>query len=375
MSSMKMNKNTDAFLALLRAGLWEKEVSLSQYGGIDFAEAYRLAEEQSVVGLVAAGVEHVTNVRVPQQEVLTFVGNALRLERRNLDMNDFLSDLIERLRRVGVYTLLVKGQGIAQCYERPLWRASGDIDLFLSADNYVKTKNYLLPLGVATQPEEKDKRHFAMSIGQWAVELHGTLHGGLSARVDRVLDEVMNDVFYGGDVRSWMNGKTQVFLPGVNCDVIYVFSHLLQHFFKGGIGLRQICDWCRFLWVYRDSIDKKLLEQRLRKMRIMSEWHAFGAFAVEYLGMPVDAMPLYSDKCCWKRKARKVCRFVIKVGNFGHNRDMSYYGKKTYLVRKSITAWRRIKDLFRHIGIFPIDSIRFFWGIMYYGLVSTLKGE
>jgi len=50
-----------------------------------------------------------------------------------------------RLRAAGVETLLVKGQGIAQCYERPLWRASGDIDLLVDADKYESAKSVVLP--------------------------------------------------------------------------------------------------------------------------------------------------------------------------------------------------------------------------------------
>ena len=50
-----------AFFALLRAGLWEKDVRLVPYGEIDFSAILDLAEEQSVVGLLAAGIEHVVD--------------------------------------------------------------------------------------------------------------------------------------------------------------------------------------------------------------------------------------------------------------------------------------------------------------------------
>lgn len=56
---MRIDNNTKAFLALLSAGLCEKDVTLSQYGVIDYNKIYQLAEEQSVVGLVASGLEHI----------------------------------------------------------------------------------------------------------------------------------------------------------------------------------------------------------------------------------------------------------------------------------------------------------------------------
>lgn len=63
-----MRDNTiEAFFALVRGGLWETEVqSFASYGEVDYAEIMRLAQEQAIVGLVAAGLEHVTDVKVPQ---------------------------------------------------------------------------------------------------------------------------------------------------------------------------------------------------------------------------------------------------------------------------------------------------------------------
>ena len=53
-----INNNQQAFFALVRAGLWEKEVRLLPYGDIDYAEVMRLSQEQAVVGLVAATSFH-----------------------------------------------------------------------------------------------------------------------------------------------------------------------------------------------------------------------------------------------------------------------------------------------------------------------------
>ena len=369
---MQLSNKQHAFLALVRAGLWEKDVQLSQYGSIDFNEILRLSEEQSVVGLVAAGIEHVVDVRLPKEVVLKFVGQALQLEQQNQAMNAFIGKLVDKLRAAGIYTLLVKGQGVAQCYEKPLWRACGDVDFFLSSVNYHKAKKFLIPIAESVDTERGT--HLGMTIDSWVVELHGHLSTGLSDRIDNVILEAQNDCFYNGNVRSWTNGKTQVFLPSVDNDVVFIFTHNLKHFYKGGLGLRQICDWCRLLWTYRDSLNHGLLEKRIKKMGLMSEWKAFASFAVYYLGMPVEVMPLYSDKNRWKRKADRICSFVMKVGNMGHNRDLSYYSNRPYVVRKVMSMGVRISDLIRHAMIFPMDSLRFFPKMMLDGVRSAMKG-
>ena len=369
-------------LELVRAGLFPgREARIIAHGvAVDWSEIYRLAEAQSVVGLVAAGIESLpSSERPPQQVVLQFVGSTLQLEQRNKAMNAFVADLIERLRKAEISAILVKGQGIAQCYEKPLWRSSGDVDLLLSEDNYKKAKELLMPLATDVETEYTHFKHLGMTIDGWVVELHGTLHSRLSARVDRMIDSVQGDVFYGGQVRSVefksSNGsRVQVFLPAPDCDVIFLFTHILHHYFFEGIGLRQFCDLCRFLWTYREALNVTLLEKRLREMRLMSEWKTFAAFAVDYLGLPSEAMPLYSADRRWRKKGDKMCRFVMKVGNFGHNERRDFTGMP-YLKRKFISFWGRLSDMLRHFTVFPLDSIRFFGGVLKSGLHAAVRGE
>lgn len=368
------NNNTFAFFELLRAGLWEKEARLSQFKSVDYSVIMRLAEEQSVVGLITAGLEHVVDVKVPQADVLQFIGSTMQIEQRNKAMNEFVAKLIERLRKEGIYTLLVKGQGIAQCYEKPLWRSSGDVDLLLSADDYEKAKKVLIPLAAEVETEYTHFKHIGMTIDGWEVELHGTLHSRLSRRVDKQVDAVQEDTFKNGNVRTWRCGDTDVFLPSSDNDIIFVFTHILHHFFFEGIGLRQICDWCRLLWTYRDEIDRTGLAFRLDAMGIMSEWKAFAMYAVEYLGMPVEAMPLYAEEAKWSRKAAKINAFVLEVGNFGHNQVRDYRGM-SYVGRKVKSLFGRLGDMLRHFAIFPKDSIVFFGGVLRSGLHAALRGE
>lgn len=337
-----INNNQQAFWALVRAGLWEKEVRLLPYGEVDYAEVMRLAQEQAVVGLVAAGLEHVTDVKVPQVWALQFAGQTIQLEQRNKAMNQFIAGLIAKMREADIYTLLVKGQGIAQCYERPQWRASGDVDLLLSEDNYEEAKSLLLPLSSGNKPECNYSKELGYYIDSWSVELHGTQRTGLSSRVDTEIDAVQRDLFYGGKVRSWNNGGTTVFLPAVDEDVFIIFTHFIKHFYKeGGVTVRQLCDWCRLLWTYKDSIDSKLLERRIKRAGLKSEWKAFGMLSVDFLGMPMEAVPLYSKDEKWSRKAEKIVDFILKGGE-----------------------WHKFEDTYRVGLIFPLSVLSFAPGIL-----------
>ena len=358
--AVSRNTNTDAFFSLVRSGLWEKDVQLTSYGQIDFNELYRLAEEQSVVGLIAAGIEHIVDVKLPQEAALTFVGSALQLEQRNKAMNQFIRVLIEKLRAADIYTLLVKGQGVAQCYERPFWRACGDVDLYLSKDNYNKAKAFLSPLADQVEAEDRHKLHLGMTINSWIVELHGTLYTDISNRMNAVSDEVYTDLFLNGNVRSWENGKVQVFLPNPDNDVIIIFNHFINHFYGEGIGLRQVCDWCRLLWHYKSGFNLNLLEKRIRKAGLTTEWKAFAAFAVDYLGMAEDAMPFYDKSNKYRNKADRIAKLIIETGSFGSNKDYSYKQNGTKWKVNVQTFITRMGEFRRLTTVFPMNAPRFF---------------
>ena len=281
-----------------------------------------------------------------------------------------IAKLIGKLRNEDIYTLLVKGQGIAQCYERPLWRASGDVDLYLSNDNYEKAKKLLLPIAINIEKEEKKRLHLGMTVDGWVVELHGTMYTKLSRRMNRVADEVHRDLFYNGNVRSWNDNGVPVFLPSANNDVIIIFNHIINHLFLEGVGLHQICDWCRLLWTYRSNLDVRLLETRIRKMGLMTEWKAFYNLANRYLGMPDLGEGLLACDSRFDNKADRIMEYVLENGNFCHNRDVSYRAKNSAAVVNSITLWRRTCDFAKFTRVFPVDApkflVQYLWNSMLY---------
>ena len=334
---MRNSENTrKAFLELVKAGLWgngNPDIRIDET--TDWQEVYRLATEQSVPGLVLDGLEH-SDVKPPQLLLLQWIGEVQMTEQRNKAMNQFVAELVEKMRAADIYSILVKGQGVAQCYEKPLWRPSGDVDLLLSEVNYKKAKELLLPLSSSNKNEERYSQHLGMSIGQWYVEIHGSLRTGLSVIVDKEVDAAQDSVYIGGNVRSWDNNGTLVSLPAPTEDVFLVFTHFIKHFYKEGMSLRQLCDWCRLLWTYRESLNYELLESRITKSGLMGEWMAFYNLANRYLGMPDLNSRLMAHNSRFDKKAEKLMEFIL--GGYSEN---------------------KIKDTLQIAKIFPWKALRY----------------
>lgn len=367
---MNLGYNQKTFFELLKAGLWgDGNLDMQIDVTTDWNYIYRLAQEQSVQGIVLRGLEELKakgiELSVPKVLLLQWIGEVQMFEQRNKEMNVLVAELIEKLRKEDIYALLVKGQGIAQCYEKPLWRACGDVDLLLRDSNYDKAKKVLIPMATDIEQEFVHLKHIGMTINGWVVELHGTLHSRLSNQVDRMIDKIQGDVVFGGNVRSWDNNGTQVFLPAPNEDVIFIFTHILHHFYIEGVGLRQICDWCRLIWTYRNSLNHEVLESWIREADLMSEWKAFYNLANRYLGMPdLDGNLMVCDSR-FDKKADRIMEFVMETGNFGHNRHIAD--------GKFVSLWQKTKDFARHTPVFPLDSIKFYFHFVWDGIKVAMN--
>lgn len=60
------------------------------------------------------------------------------------------------------------------------------------------------------------------------------------------------------------------------------------------------------------------------------------------------------------KKADRILELVLKSGNFGHNKDLSYRSRYSGMTYKIVAAWRRLKDFASLVPVFPLDAPRFY---------------
>ena len=199
-----------------------------------------------------------------------------------------------------------------------------------------------------------------MTIDNWDLELHGMMHTGISNKINAVVDAVQDDIFKNNGFRVWNNEGMDVFLPSPDNDIIIVFTHFLNHFYGEGVGLRQICDWCRLLWTFKGTLNYGVLETRILKAGVMTEWKAFAAFVVEYLGMSEDSVPFYERTVSMHKKARRICSLILETGSFGQNKDYSYRKTSSKIMSRFVTFYTRLYEFAKISMIFPVNAPKFF---------------
>ena len=372
----RIGQGTDSqFFALLRAGLWNEVPAREPFaGGVDWEALYRLAYEQTVVPLVTDGINRLPGEILPAAEperLDPFLADMMTTAKRNRHLDAFIPKLFGAL--AGIPVVLVKGQSLAQDYPDPERRQPGDIDLLLLPESYEAAKAVLLPKATQVEEESLPIWHQGMHFRSIEVEIHGSISTLMSRKLDRKLAALLEEEFRTASFPSVTIGGAEIPVPSADFNAIYVFLHFLQHYWAGGVGLRQLADWMTFISVHKRDIHPVILEKRLEDLGLLHVWKVFTGFVQEYLGCPAEKLPLAAEPD--PAKDARIWRYVRRCGNFGKNVDRTRK-EEPYLVRKIHSFWRlAVADRLRHFPVFPKESIRFFLGASGYGLQRLAKGE
>jgi hypothetical protein len=291
--------------------------------------------------------------------------------KRNRALDNFIPKLFHALD--GIPVVLVKGQSLAPDYPDPERRQPGDIDLLLLSSSYEAAKAILLPKATKVLEEDAETWHQGMRFNSVEVEIHGSISTLMSRKLDRKLVALLEEQFREGNFPTVAIGGAKIPVLEAGFNAVYIFVHFLQHYWSGGVGLRQLIDWMTFVSVHKREIHPVILEKRLEDLGLLQVWKVFTGFAQEFLGCPPEKLPLAAAPDSGKNA--RIWRYIRRCGNFGKNVDRTR-GEESYLVRKVHSFWRLVvADRLRHFPVFPKESIRFFLGAFGYGLQRLAKGK
>lgn len=369
---MNHSNTIEQFFALIRSGLWGGKAASSPFdGGADWAALLRLASMQSLTGIFADGAGTLPRELMPPAETarrLFVTVESIRRANRRLDT--VLAELEAGLRREGIEGILLKGQGVARAYLHPELRMCGDIDLYPGkGDAYLRCCEIVRSLGESEGREDESEKHFHFNRRGCSIEIHS--HVMLAAdpfvnrRLQRWTDEMLDDP---SKLRHVEINGVEVNLPPVDFDAVFILQHIANHLLKGGIGLRQLCDWSRYLHVHAAEIDRARLGNNLRTLRLMNCWQLFGWLAVNRLGLPEAEMPFYSPR--HEKRALRCLRIILRKGNFGHydkaarrNLDINFILRKMQtcliVIGQHAELLRVIPaEVLRHLPWYLLDGIK-----------------
>ena len=310
----------------------------------------------------------------PQELKLRVFHTLQRTERQKA----ILQQTVRVLRDQKIEPVLIKGHSIAVLYPNPDMRSSADVDMYIGEQEY----DHMIAVMRAAFPEaywfseEHAGLHFAVVMDEkldLAVELHRVameLHNIPDG--DRAFQDFTHSEM--ARTRTLRVGDTDVSIPSLAFDALYIFMHAWHHFESSGVGLRQLADWSLALHAAKDvqGLDETL-RPVLERMQMLEVWQTFGWVLVHYLGLPSEEFPLYTERCA--RKGRQLFCQLIKDGHCGREPKLRLYGRTLYyfpyqrpekgrLRQKIYTLLRLTFQMMQTRKLFPRYAYRSYFGAL-----------
>ncbi|MBR4996058.1 MAG: nucleotidyltransferase family protein [Alistipes sp.] len=315
-----MNTSQDreyqALLALLRAGLWEKAVddlTLFPLSDEQWKRVYTLSCEQTVSGIIYRGISHLPEDMMPSEmEMIRWAARVDAIERRSKRVNHTLNGLHNLLVKHNLHPILQKGYVVAQMYANPLLRESGDIDLWF-------------------QPQEWDAARALASTITGRVESMADgcslyFFEGIEIEHHRKFFDIQNPAkkhylytLFEADENRAMYAKERkegINKPSPLANIVLQNTHILKHSLGLGIGLRQLCDLARTYYTLSDVYDGEQLKTIYKKLGLKRWSNMLHSFLVEHIGLEPRYLPYQLDG---KEPTTQFAEIVKRGGNFGQH--------------------------------------------------------
>jgi len=235
---MEQNVAYQSFFALLQAGLWNREPEC-QYFPLTpevWKQVYMIARKQTVEGIVYEGITRLPNHYFPPRDLLLkWVVMVDSIEERNRRMNKVVGELFELFTKNHITAFLMKGQGVAACYESPLLRVCGDIDWsFPDNDHFTRAFKLMKKMNIKIERQAGFSECYAWK--GFIIEHHKSLPDISNPFISNYFRSI-NKQEYDKSVYLDMAGQ-KVLLVSPLLTHLSVNTHILKHLLAFGISIR-----------------------------------------------------------------------------------------------------------------------------------------
>lgn len=313
-----MNKISAILLELIKSAVWNVSADKQVLSRCDLRQLMREAEKQTVVGLVAEGLD-VNGFfdHCSFEEKMQWVGILSQIEGENEKHQRVMVKTLKCLQDKNIPVVFMKGLVAGNRYPNPLRRQCGDIDFVVAQSDFERTLEALDTIGKVNR-ELHHEHHGMAYVDGVILEPHYKVHNFQNPKVDQAMLEIFSEVFPNKlELERIGDCDIPVFPPESEC--VMLVGHMVNHVYAEGLGLRQVLDFMLFLKEKYHTLDNILCLQYLERMEMVRAFHVFTRISEKYLGMPTNIVhQSYTDKEL--KAADKMMENIMGVGNFGRGK-------------------------------------------------------
>ena len=219
---------------------------------------------------------------------------------QNRKTEEFL-ELYKKLLAAGLTPMVVKGIICRSLYREPDYRASGDEDLLISADEFkacseIFLKNGMQYMDPSSDVEKEGEVPFYKEGGALRIELHKELFPSESQAYgyfNRIFEKAFEN-------KIVLNIKgVPIYTLNHTDHLLYLLMHAFKHFLHSGFGVRQVCDIVLYANAYGKEIDWDYIYNTMEK--IHGE-----VFSASIFDIGIRYLNFDMEKACYSKTWRRV---------------------------------------------------------------------
>ena len=292
-----MNTTWRVICSAVKASLFNIPISLSD--NVDWDEVFAESKKQAIVSIVRSGLKN----ELPPEFEATWKLYSIQDVSRGVQLLEAQNELTTLLDENYVYHTILKGTSAAIYYPEPLLRSMGDVDFWVSKEQFSFALELLEKHGFI-EVDGSDSRHLKLKKYNILFEMHRYFSSDdRQNTVDRYIEDAELVRRKIRDTEFWM-------LPELENGLV-LLVHLQQHLYEG-LGLRQVFDWMMYVRACIDYQGWQKFRPYAKELGLERLALAATSLCREYFGLDVDWCSNNDEV------AEMLMTNIIQSGNFGH---------------------------------------------------------
>lgn len=335
-----IQKNDKLLFELVQVALKNRQDLSTTPSRNEWYILYKEAKRHSIVGFLFCGIELLPDEQRPPKELLLqWIGDVMQVETQNKRLVDACNQLARLFKTGALRSCVLKGQGLAQLYNEPFRRQSGDIDLWVEGgrekvlqflkSSYLKTGMVVIHhVDASIVDGVETEVHFLPSYSYNYLRY---------IKYKKFFKEEANQQLGHFDEQVGFAYPTNRF------NAVYLMMHIFRHVFHEGIGLRQLMDYY-FVLIHLTDEERKWAYGKLK-------WLGLGKVtsAVMYV---MKVVFLMDDKYLLCSPSEKTGKYLLEeilaggnFGKFGEQYESAHSGSSFNLYIKNLKRLGKVYSL------------------------------
>lgn len=348
---MKERNITNIFFELIQIAIGTRDAVTFTHTltSEEWKAVYDLSNKQALIGIIFLGISRLPEDKHPPIELYKewyMICESIKNDNRRLDIA--AQNISKKFKKNGFENTILKGQGIAQLYPEPLYRTSGDIDIWLKGEKK-EIYRYIKKIRPHCTPVY---HHIDFDISDEVdIEVHFTPSWMNNYFTNRTLQEYFKEQ-QDAQMQRTVTTAARVTLhaPDNNFNRIYILVHIYRHLFHEGIGLRQLLDYHAVLTQGFTSEERTATMHTLKKLK-MGGFAAACMYVLKTVFATPDEMLLTAPD---DKQGKFLLSEIMTAGNFGQFDERQSIPENEMLIA---TFFRRVRVAFRFLKYHPSEVL------------------